>query len=88
MQVIVKKSISLYFDHFYGSLQKHVMFYFPGPYLVVITNRKKIGEINGHPIYKVTGTEVLTYKKTTLHMNETQVSICHTSNIYKLFPRC
>jgi len=46
-----------------------------GPYLVVITNRAKVGEINGKAIWKVAKTEILPYKRTTLHLTETQVQV-------------
>jgi len=44
-----------------------------GPYLIVITRREKIGEIDQRPIWKVTGTEVISYQRTLLHLNEQQV---------------
>ncbi|ELT87336.1 hypothetical protein CAPTEDRAFT_220075 [Capitella teleta] len=44
-----------------------------GPYLLVITKRVKVGEISGQSIYKVTGTEMLCYKRTQFHLNEKQV---------------
>ena len=46
-----------------------------GNYLVVVTGRKKIGTINGQTIWTVTNTEVLSYTKTNLHLNEKQVHI-------------
>ena len=45
-----------------------------GPYLIVITKKKKVGEINGQTIWEMAGTEVLSYKRTSLHLNEQQVS--------------
>lgn len=44
-----------------------------GNYLVVVTGRKKVGTINGQSIWMVTSTEVLSYTKTYLHLNEKQV---------------
>ena len=44
-----------------------------GPYLIVITSKVKVGDLKGHPIWKVTGTEMLPYKRTTMHLNEQQV---------------
>ena len=44
-----------------------------GPYLIVITDRAQVGTINGQIIWKVTATQVLSYTKTTLHLNEQQV---------------
>ncbi|XP_072169142.1 phosphatidylinositol-3-phosphatase SAC1-like [Diadema setosum] len=43
-----------------------------GPYLVVITKKEKVGEINGQVVWKVAGTETIPYKKTDLHLNEEQ----------------
>ncbi|XP_038068344.1 phosphatidylinositol-3-phosphatase SAC1-like [Patiria miniata] len=43
-----------------------------GPYLVVITKKSKVGEINGQTIWKVTGHELLPYKRTVMHLNEQQ----------------
>ena len=49
-----------------------------GPYLIVITKKEKVGEICGHTIWKVTDTEMLSYKRTTLHLTEKQVwMICY-----------
>ena len=42
---------------------------------MVITKKNKAGEIDGQAIWEVAGTEVLGYKRTTLHLNEQQVSI-------------
>lgn len=44
-----------------------------GNYLIVVTGRKKIGTINGQSIWMVTSTEVISYTKTYLHLNEKQV---------------
>lgn len=46
-----------------------------GPYLIVITKKEKVGEICGHTVWKVTDTEMLSYKRTTLHLTEKQVTI-------------
>ncbi|XP_033626106.1 phosphatidylinositide phosphatase SAC1-like [Asterias rubens] len=43
-----------------------------GPYLVVITKKSKVGEINGQTIWKITGHEIIPYKRTFLHLNEQQ----------------
>ncbi|KAL4234585.1 Phosphatidylinositide phosphatase SAC1 [Mactra antiquata] len=43
-----------------------------GPYLIVITKKEKVGEIVGHSIWKVTGTELHCFKKTMLHLTEKQ----------------
>lgn len=45
-----------------------------GPYLIVVTEAEKIGEINGQPIYQVQKTEMLSFRKTTTHLTEAQVN--------------
>ncbi|KAL0277627.1 UNVERIFIED_CONTAM: hypothetical protein PYX00_004852 [Menopon gallinae] len=45
-----------------------------GNYLIVVTGRKKIGTINGQSIWMVTSTEIISYSKTYLHLNEKQMS--------------
>ena len=57
---------------------------FTGPYLVVITKKTKVGELNGNDVWKVAGTELLSYKRTTLHMNEQQASITFSQVKVKL----
>ncbi|XP_013388681.1 phosphatidylinositide phosphatase SAC1 [Lingula anatina] len=45
-----------------------------GPYLLLITRRVKVGEIGGQSIWRVADTEVIPYKKTLLHLTETQMN--------------
>lgn len=44
-----------------------------GPYLIVITKRAKVGNVDEKTIWKVTGTEIIPYQRTILHLNEQQV---------------
>lgn len=46
-----------------------------GPHLIVVSGRARVGVLMGHTVWRVTSTEVLPYKKTTMHLNESQV-IC------------
>ena len=46
---------------------------FAGNYLIVITKKKKIGEFFNHVIWKATDFDVLSYKKTMLHLTDIQV---------------
>jgi len=46
-----------------------------GSYLIVITKREKVGNIQDSEIWKVTGTEVISYKRSLNHLTEKQVSI-------------
>lgn len=43
-----------------------------GNYLIVITDRTLVGEINGKKVWKVASTQLVSYKKTTLHMTDDQ----------------
>ncbi|KAG8572273.1 hypothetical protein GDO81_011998, partial [Engystomops pustulosus] len=42
-------------------------------YLVVITRKKKIGDLLSHSIWKATDFDVISYKKTILHLTDTQL---------------
>lgn len=64
-----------------------------GPYLIVITKKTKIGEINGQPVWKVDDIDVIPYARTLLHLTEEQIqynktylsmvqSVLHTPNFY------
>ncbi|KAH3768791.1 hypothetical protein DPMN_170007 [Dreissena polymorpha] len=43
-----------------------------GPYLIVITQKEKVGEIRGHMIWKVKATQLHSYKRTMFHLTEKQ----------------
>ncbi|XP_041376038.1 phosphatidylinositol-3-phosphatase SAC1-like [Gigantopelta aegis] len=43
-----------------------------GPYLIVITKKIKVGEIDNHSIWQVVDTEMHSYKRTFFHLNEGQ----------------
>ncbi|XP_071957671.1 phosphatidylinositol-3-phosphatase SAC1-like [Antedon mediterranea] len=43
-----------------------------GHYLVIITKKRKVGEIKGETIWKITSTEIIPYRKTLLHLSEIQ----------------
>ncbi|XP_041933619.1 phosphatidylinositol-3-phosphatase SAC1-A isoform X2 [Alosa sapidissima] len=43
-----------------------------GMYLIVITRKKKMGELAGHTVWKATEFDVIPYKKTILHLTENQ----------------
>ncbi|XP_076813985.1 phosphatidylinositol-3-phosphatase SAC1-like [Clavelina lepadiformis] len=45
-----------------------------GSYLIVITERVRVGDILGHTIWKVTKTEILPYRRSLLNLNEAQTS--------------
>ena len=45
-----------------------------GPYLILVTEKKFVGTIEGHSIYEVKGTELLSFSKTNIHLSESQVS--------------
>lgn len=49
-------------------------------YLVVITKKKKVGDLLGHAVWKALDFDIISYKKTTLHMTDNQVvSSCYLS---------
>lgn len=49
-----------------------------GTYLVVISKKKKVGDLFGHAVWKAMEFDFIPYKKTTLHLTETQVSSTET----------
>lgn len=44
-----------------------------GPYLVLVTKKRKVGSINGQTIWQVVETEVISYSRALLHLTEKQV---------------
>ena len=44
-----------------------------GPYLIVITSKTRVGDINGQAIYKVQTTDIIPYARNMSHLNEYQV---------------
>ncbi|XP_020660232.1 phosphatidylinositol-3-phosphatase SAC1 [Pogona vitticeps] len=44
-----------------------------GSYLIVITKKKKIGEFFNHVVWKATDFDILSYKKTMLHLTDIQL---------------
>ena len=49
-------------------------FFVLGAYLIVITKRYKVGGLMGHTVWRVGGTELLCYKRSTSHLTEQQVT--------------
>jgi len=45
-----------------------------GPYLIVITQRDHIGDINDRSIFQVQQTEIISFRRTTIHLTEQQVT--------------
>ncbi|CAF3063626.1 unnamed protein product [Rotaria socialis] len=43
-----------------------------GPNLIVITSKQRMGDINGHAIYKVQTTDIIPYARNMSHLNENQ----------------
>uniref|UniRef100_A0A6I8SJ63 Phosphatidylinositol-3-phosphatase SAC1 n=1 Tax=Xenopus tropicalis TaxID=8364 RepID=A0A6I8SJ63_XENTR len=44
-----------------------------GMYLIVITRKKKVGDLLNHSIWKATDFDIISYKKTMLHLTDTQL---------------
>ena len=45
-----------------------------GSYLIVITSKERVGDVNGQTIYKIQTTELIPYARNMSHLNEYQVS--------------
>lgn len=43
-------------------------------YLIVITRKRNVGSLMGHAVWKAVDFDVISYKKTVLHLSEIQVS--------------
>lgn len=48
---------------------------FLGMYLVVITKKTKVGDLLGHTVWKAVDFDIISYKKTILHLNDDQVGL-------------
>ncbi|XP_053570444.1 phosphatidylinositol-3-phosphatase SAC1 [Bombina bombina] len=44
-----------------------------GMYLIVITRKKKVGELLNQPVWKAVDFDIISYKKTMLHLTDTQL---------------
>lgn len=44
-----------------------------GMYLIVITRKRKVGDLFGHTVWKAVEFDVISYKKTILHLTDIQV---------------
>ncbi|KAM9797915.1 phosphatidylinositol-3-phosphatase SAC1-B [Neosynchiropus ocellatus] len=64
-----------------------------GVYLIVITKKKKIGELWGHSVWKALDFDIISYKKTILHLTDNQMqdnktflsmlnNVLHTDGFY------
>lgn len=47
--------------------------HYTGMYLIVITRKKNVGSLLGHAVWKAVEFDVISYKKTVLHLSEIQV---------------
>ncbi|XP_030014003.1 phosphatidylinositol-3-phosphatase SAC1-B [Sphaeramia orbicularis] len=64
-----------------------------GMYLIVITKKKKVGDLLGHPVWKALEFDIISYKKTILHLTDNQMqdnksflsminNVLHTDGFY------
>ncbi|XP_068426556.1 phosphatidylinositol-3-phosphatase SAC1-B [Clinocottus analis] len=64
-----------------------------GMYLVVITKKKKVGDLLGHAVWKAVDFDIISYKKTILHLTDNQMqdnkaflsminNVLHTDGFY------
>uniref|UniRef100_T1J2C7 Phosphatidylinositol-3-phosphatase SAC1 n=1 Tax=Strigamia maritima TaxID=126957 RepID=T1J2C7_STRMM len=44
-----------------------------GPYLIVITNKTRVGDVNGNAIWRIVETDIIPYSRTLLHLTEEQI---------------
>lgn len=70
---IVDLHASVSYNYWHLNVLYKLCVYYIGPYLIVITKREKIGDIDGRTVWKVVSTEVLSFKRTLLHLTEQQV---------------
>lgn len=49
-------------------------------YLIVITRKRNVGSLLGHSVWKAVDFDVISYKKTVLHLSEIQVSRTHSAS--------
>ena len=54
----------------------------PGPYLILVTKKRLVGNIDGHLVYQIAETELVSFSKTSIHLSESQVFyfFCHGGN--------
>jgi hypothetical protein len=55
-----------------------------GPYLLVVTKKKLLGQINGQNVWQMTGAEIICCTRTLLHLTEKQASIIKSDFICDL----
>lgn len=83
---IVDLHASVSYNYWHLDVLYKLCVYCAGPYLIVITKREKIGDIDGRTVWKVVSTEVLSFKRTLLHLTEQQVCdiklFIYSSRIY------
>uniref|UniRef100_A0A2K6ETK1 Phosphatidylinositol-3-phosphatase SAC1 n=1 Tax=Propithecus coquereli TaxID=379532 RepID=A0A2K6ETK1_PROCO len=70
-EVTLDSYLCLYSCLFYNYV--YLALFFAGNYLIVITKKTKIGEFFNHVIWKATDFDVLSYKKTMLHLTDIQL---------------
>ena len=52
-----------------------------GPYLVVGTNHREVGSIDGHRVFEMTGYDIIPFMKSTLHLAQSQVRETNISSL-------
>lgn len=52
-----------------------------GMYLIVITKKRNVGSLLGHAVWKAVDFDIISYKKTVLHLTENQV----TNTLWHIF---
>ncbi|XP_077125535.1 phosphatidylinositol-3-phosphatase SAC1 isoform X3 [Ranitomeya variabilis] len=55
-----------------------------GMYLIVITRKKKVGDLLNHSVWKATDFDIISYKKTILHLTDTQGRLFNVNFLQQL----
>ena len=58
----------------YLTASKRKLWTVSGPYLIVATSKKQVGQIDGNIIYEITAFDIIPFSKTTIHLSEVQVN--------------
>lgn len=58
-----------------------------GMYMIIITKKKKVGDLLGHAVWKALDFDVISYKKTILHLTDNQVQYPSLTSMIELVPK-
>ena len=61
--------------HLVGNKKQLYYIFLTGPYLVVATQKKEVGAINGHVIWEITGVDLIPFVRRATHLTPAQVCV-------------